>query len=434
MSLAPLVCLLACSGDNVPTTPTTYRITFQTTDPNSPTRTISATIDWANNTFVSGMNGTDASTPLIKSYESGTLWAPGGDTWHLPAGTRLDFSFMIKQPADITPTSDELYIDALSIWPTSGGCAGKAAGAYSWAFTDVLNGFDVRPDIDCVVDHEGPVFTSGHHFFGERWPFHPLELHTIGASEYLGPIEAMTLVDAAGTMVALAPSPAGKLAYGISRLDVVAALSFASEYTLQVMPGADVAGNPSSTPLQITTTPDPGFFAQDGFEGPVQAKMSSSLVEVVNAPDWPIPTGNKALDFPMGYRLMPSRFTARLKVPPGATAAKTTYVRYRGKAPDGTAPSPPYPESHIVWTVAVPNSTSVAVYDKDQAPVTVEERPWASEPLPVQAGPAWFSQPQTLTFPLPALGDAGEVLFDVYSDSFTASGDSGFLLDDLRVE
>lgn len=194
-----------------------------------------------------------------------------------------------------------------------------------------------------------------------------------------------------------------------------------------------MAGNTGTSSTQITTAPDPGLFAQDGFEGPVNAAMTS-LVKVVQAPAMAIPTDQKALAFLKTQSgTAYARFTARLQAPPGATAVKVTYVRFRVAAPDATSS-----ESHIVWTVGVPNTTAVAVYDKDQAPVTAEPRPWAIDPT-VQGASGWFSQPQTLSFPLPAPATGGEVLFDVLSNHFIStttltSGDGAFLLDDLRVE
>jgi hypothetical protein len=191
-----------------------------------------------------------------------------------------------------------------------------------------------------------------------------------------------------------------------------------------------LAGNVPTSSTQITTDPDPGLLAQDGFEGPVIATMDS-LVKVVKTPTMAIPTGKQALAFTKTWSGQPyARFTARLQASPGATAVKVTYVRVRGAAPVAGSP-----ESHIVWTVGVPNTTAIAVYDKDRPPVTVEAGPWAIDPS-AQGASGWFSEPQTLSFPLPAPATGGEVLFDVVSDRFTASfdADSAFLLDDLRVE
>jgi hypothetical protein len=418
-TFASLSCLPACSDDGVPIppTPTSYRLTFAGTDQSKPPRTVSATIDWTNNLFVAGMNGKDASLTLVRD----------GNTWHLPSGVQPTFPFTLQQPvfADLAPVLDDLWINELSLRPTDGGCAGSVSGGLSsnYGGGDVVVSYELGPGFDCVVDHVGPAFGAG------RGPLNPVDLRYIGADEYVGPPVTAGLVDSTGNTIALAPTGSAESPYGTSRLSVAAVLAFGSAYTL-VASGTDLAGNTGTSFTQIATGPDPGLFSQDGFEGPINAAMSS-LVKVVEAPAMPIPTGKKALAITKTWSGMAyARFTARLQAPPGATAVKVTYVRFRVAAPDATSD-----ESHIIWTVGVPNTTAVAVYDKDQPPVTAEARPWTSDPT-AQGASGWYSQPQTLSFPLPAPATWGEVLFDVLSDQFTTSfeADGAFLLDDLRVE
>jgi len=363
------------------------------------------------------MNGRDASLTLVRD----------GNSWHLPSGAQPTFPFTLQQPAfaDLAPVEDDVWLNGLSLRPTDGGCAGSVSGGvtYNYGGGDWGTGYPLEPGLDCVVDDVGPVFSAG------GGTLNPVDFRYIGVNEYVGPSVTAGLVDATGNAIALAPIGSAESVYGTSRLNVAATLAFGSAYTL-VASGTDLAGNTGTSSTPITTAPDPGLFAQDGFEGPISAAMSS-LVKVVEAPAKPIPTGKRALAMTKLWSgLLYARFTARLLAPPGATAVKVTYVRFRVDAPDATSV-----ESHIIWTVGVPNTTAVAVYDKDQPPVTAEPSPWASEPT-VQGASGWYSQPQTLSFPLPAPTTGGEVLFDVFSDRFTESSESdgAFLLDDLRVE
>ena len=348
-------------------------------------------------------------------------------TWHLPIGVQPTFPFTLQQPVfvDVAPVLDDLWINGLSLRPTDSGCAGSVSGGVSsnYGGGDVVASYELGPGLDCVVDHVGPAFSAG------GGTLNPVDLRYIGADEYVGSSVTASLLDATGNTIVLAPTGSAESPYGTSRLNVAAALAFGSAYAL-VTSGTDLPGNTGTSSKQIATDPDPGLFAQDGFEGPINAAMSS-LVKVVEAPAMPIPTGKKALAMTKLWSGMAyARFTARLQAPPGATAVKVTYVRFRVAAPDATSI-----ESHMIWTVGVPNTTAVAVYDKDRPPVTAESRPWASDPT-VQGASGWYSQPQTLSFPLPAPATGGEVLFDVFSDRFTTSfeADGAFLLDDLRVE
>jgi hypothetical protein len=418
-----LSCLAACSGDSVPipSTPISYRLTFAPTDESKPPRTISATIDWTNNLFIAGMNGRDASVTLTRD----------GSTWHLPSGAQLLFPFTLAQPfrEDHSPIVDDLSIPSLTLRPTESGCTGNVSGGVTSNFGggDVLAGYDLRSGFECAVDHVAPAFSAG------PGPISPVDLRYIGSDEYVGPSVTASLVDAAGNTLALSPTGSGESPFGTSRMNVAATLAFGSTYTL-LASGTDLTGNTGTSSTQITTGADPGLFVQDGFEGPVNAAMSSYLVKVVEAPAMAIPSGKKALAFTkMWSGLIYDRFTARLQASPSATAVKVTYVRYRVSAPDATSD-----ESHIVWSVGVPNTTAVAVYDKDQPPVAAEPHSWEIDPA-IQGASGWYSQPQTLVFPLPAPATGGEVLFDVVSDHFTATtsptgGDVAFILDDLRVE
>jgi hypothetical protein len=244
---------------------------------------------------------------------------------------------------------------------------------------------------------------------------------------------AASLTDSAGNTLDLPLTPVSGSAAGSSLLGLSAALAFGSNYTLTAS-GADLAGNPASSAVQLATIPVPGLFAQDGFEGLIHATMTAS-VGVVESPAMPIPSGKRALLFTKLTRgsTVYSRFTARLSVLAGATAMKVTYVRVGADVPAAGIPGMPYGETHILWTVGIPNTTAVVAYDNLGSQIISEPRPWTVDPA-TQGATGSFFEPQTLTFPLPAPASSGEVLFDVFTDSFPPVGDSAFILDDLRVE
>ena len=300
---------------------------------------------------------------------------------------------------------------------------------------DVRVGYEIRSNFECVEDHVGPSFSAS----SEALTINPVDLGWIGADEMVASAVEASLVDAAGNAMALAPTGV-RTFWGRSRFDVSAALAFATTYTL-IASGLDFAGNAGTSSTPFTTDPDLGLFAQDGFEGPINAARTGvTIIDTTKLPApaglWgmPAPTAQKALAFTKVWSGEAyARFTARLQAPASATAVKVTYVRARGKVPDGTEPAVTYPESHIVWTVGIPNTTAIAAYDKDKPPVTVTPRAWAIDPA-AQGATGWYSEPQTLSFPLPAPAVGGEVIFDVVSDQFTSSGDGAFILDDLRVE
>jgi hypothetical protein len=433
--LAAFSFLPACSGDATePELPAFYRWTLQTTDPNHPARVFSASVDWRQGFVAVGMNGTGFTTGMIKS----------GDTWLVPFNGALQ-----EYPLPLTPSQpfasehgaagDELVISALSLLrPADAGCAGVIAASVSHGAgvsAGLRSSYDVSPGLFCFQDRVGPAFAAT----SETATLNPVDLRRLLADEALANVSAASLTDAVGNSIdVLAPlgprSLGGESSFGVS-----ATLAFGTTYTLAAS-GTDLAGNANTSSSQLTTDPDPGLFAQDGFEGPINAARTGVTVLDASKPasagglTLPIPSGQKALAFTKVWSGMAySRFTARMQAPVGATAVKVTYVRYRGKAPDATSPVVTYPESHIVWTVGVSNSNAIAVYDKDQPPVTAVALPWIVEPA-AQGATGWYSVPQTLSFPLPGTVVGGEVIFDVVTDAFTSSGDGAFILDDLRVE
>jgi hypothetical protein len=418
----------ACSNDEtVPEVPVSYRLTLHPTDSSRTPVVLSATIDGraSEGRLSVGMNGSDSTTAMVKC----------GDTWIVPPGDLRDFPLIPSQPSadeNSWPPMEALSISALSLRPTEGGCSGNIAAGVTHTVGDLRTSDELRSGFDCVRDLVGPSFGVA----DAVSPLNPVGLHRLFADEMLSGVLAASLVDAGGNSIDLLAPVGARDLWEKSGLDVSAALAFGTSYTLTAS-GTDLGGNTATSSAQFSTVADPGLFAQDGFEGPVSAVQNSVTVIDAAKPSGiplPAPTGQKALAFVKVWSGTAfSRFTVRMQAPVGATAVKVTYVRYRGQAPDATSPVVTYPESHIVWTVGIPNTNAIAVYDKDQAPVTATPRPWVVEPA-AQGVTGWYSDPQTLSFPLPGPASGGEVIFDVFTDKFTSSGDGAFILDDLRVE
>jgi hypothetical protein len=259
-----------------------------------------------------------------------------------------------------------------------------------------------------VIDHTGPGLAL---FPSDVAELHPLDLQGVGVNELLPVGTSARLVAPDGTVVPLVSLPVGSVA-GMSGFQLDKnALSFATTYRLEVLPSAvDLAGNPAAVLPLVTTRQGPGLFAQDGFEGPVEALLGGK-VTVTDATVQAVPTGTRAIRFAPSSSERETwscedRFTARLSVPPGAKSVKMNVLPVKTNS---VAPAAPFGAG---LRLATPNGAV-----------------WLSK--------GFWSPPTNGTkveFPLPEeVGN--EVIFDLYRPCYApAFGGEGLILDDLRVE
>jgi hypothetical protein len=368
----------------------------------------SALVDWAAKTIITGQNG---------SVQKGALTESNG-VWQTQAGLSFSTEFPDTQ-------WDYLAYAQLRLSPTADGCTGDGSGTYSNLAGDMIAQKELTATLVGTVDHDGPEIGANINGLSS---IHPLDTIGVGASEVLPAGTTAEWVSSSGAIDATAAKPDDP-ANGVSGfLLSERALAFGATYNLQVLPAAlDLAGNAATAPVSFSTLPDPGLFAQDGFESAPLAYFSGA-VAVVDASALPVPTGNQAIAFsPMSWPPgtgCAARFTARLAVPPGATKVKLSHLPYLQKTrgsdtwpyevrlgvPDGAATMVRYddaPSSPLTsrWTDTVPGSADYLFLDLEQMELT-----------------------------LPA-GVAGEVIFDITRACLEPpTSISGLVIDDLRVE
>jgi hypothetical protein len=255
---------------------------------------------------------------------------------------------------------------------------------------------------------------------------HPLAFTGIVADELL-PIGTTAALDGAGTSLALA-SAMSSGAPGVSAFSLPdKALAFGASYSLRVQPDAvDLAGNKTAALPSFSTLPDPGLFAQDGFEGPIQAYMTGfAAVSSGAAP--PIPAGATAVAVPPvdSINKCPARFTARLAVPTGAASVKFAFMVYRLKSGWGS------PSLLYNFAVAVPDGAAVSTWDF-QLKTTPLPKPWTGDPPGSDLN--IYGDLLEAEMPLPP-GTSSEVMFDIVRTCAEPGGPPpGIIIDSLRVE
>lgn len=382
------------------------------------THRFSLLLDWAAGTAVTGSGGTSNKVDLVRA----------AGEWTTQGALVLATSIATNWPKDGTTSMGRPYVSygQIALHPTADGCAGRATGKYLGVSGDML--FDVPFEAELVgsVDSTGPELSV----LPAMNAIHPLDLEAVATGELLPPGTSARWVSTDGTVVPMTSLPPDG-ALGISGFLIGDwSLAFASSYRLDILPAAmDLAGNLTAQLPVLATITGPGFFAQDGFEGPVDALLGGG-VKVVDGTSLPIPVGKKAIRFaPSSYgtstdTTCQDRFTARLAVAPTAKTVKLSALSYRSS----------YSAPFVGWLrLAVPNGavSDFGMYGMTSK-ATSQPNPW-SGPLP-GADVNTYGDLTRVELPLPA-GTAGEVIFDLYRFCMEPGlpGD-GIIIDELRVE
>jgi len=383
------------------------------------THRFSLLLDWAAGTAVTGSGGTSNEVGLVRA----------GGEWSTQGALVLATSIATSWPTYATDFTGRPFVsyEQIAIQPTADGCSGRAAGKYLGAQGDVLFDIPFEAELAGAVDSTGPELSV---LPASSTAIHPLDLEAVAAGELLPAGTSARWLATDGAVVPMTSLPADG-ALGVSGfLAGDRSLAFASSYRLEVLPAAmDLVGNLTGQLPVLTTLTGPGFFAQDGFEGPVDALLGGRVI-VVDGTSLPIPAGTKAIRFaPTSFgttsdTTCQDRFTARLAVTPTAKAVKVSALSYR------SSKSTPF----MGWLrLAVPSG---AVSDFGMygmiAKATPLPSPWAGT-LP-GADVNTYGELTQVELPLPD-GVAGEVIFDLYRFCVEPGlpGD-GIILDDLRVE
>ena len=396
--------------------------TFAPTDAGSPgapsgappllaTHDFSVLIDWRANTATAGANGRVQQVALAQISDGN--WT---------AKEPLVFQMGLYAYPGLTYSS-------LAFQRGQDGCTATASGTYYQVQGDVIYSKGFTAAMTGVIDRTGPQLT-----IAPAGNLHPLSFVGVMVNELL-PTGTTAALDATGTQWALKGLPAdsalggsGFSLPGDSLAMPSKALAFATTYNLRVLPQpVDLAGNLATGLPSFSTLADPGLFAQDGFEGPVNAYMAGSL-SITDGASLPIPAGSKALAIPpFGFSSACSaRFTARMAVGAGATTVKFSTLSYRSLT--GYPVTMPY---SYMFTVAVPNGDLLSTYDINLKTSPLP-KPWTGD-LPGSTSNA-YGDLQESELALPS-GASGEILFDIYRLCAQPGGPApGLIIDNLRIE
>lgn len=389
------------------------------------THRFSLLVDWQGNTATTGAGGTASKVALI----------PANGEWTTQDALTLSLSLAFDWSNGGTASSGRPFVsyEHIVIRPTVAGCAGHATGKYLWQGSDVLYDVPFDAELAGTADQAGPTLSIVPTATSD---IHPLDFRGVSSNELLPAPTSARWVATDGASVSLGPLPANN-GFGVSGFTgsslAQMALAFGSSYRLELSPSAvDLAGNPAAQLPSLQTLSGPGLFAQDGFEGPVDALLGGQ-VKLVDASAFPIPAGQQAIRFaPVGYGTSAEtscqdRFTARLAVGPAAKAVKLSVLSYSS----GMATAGPFNG----WLrLAVPNGAvadlgSYWILSKDAKPLP---SPWSGA-LPGSSSNKYGALSQ-LEFALPP-GTGAEVIVDLYRPCTEPmlTGE-GVVLDDLRVE
>lgn len=361
-------------------------------------------VDWGAGTITSGSNGTANQVGLRQT---------GDDDWEAtgPIAFNLDLS-----------TYPTISYTNLKLTRGKDGCTATSAGSYQQASGDVIYNVGIRASMTGVPDRTGPVL--GVPFAGQ---VHPLSFTGVMVDELLPAVTTATLASGAA-VVALTPAPADS-AFGVSAFWLRSlALAFGSTYGLKLQPSAvDLAGNQTLTSSSVTTLPDPGLLAEDGFEGAVNA-YTAGFAPITSADALPIPAGAKAISASGGFSgVCNARFTARLPAKAGASRVKLSFITYQAKS-GGWGSGWGY---SYYFTVAVPNGTAVSTANGNLK-TTPLAKPWTGDP----PGSDVNTYGDLLETQLPLPPDtSGEVMLDILSIcAQPGPPPPGIIIDDVRVE
>jgi hypothetical protein len=390
-------------------------VTFAPTDAGTPgapalaaTHDFSVLIDWSANTATTGANGLVKQVALAQNSDG--KWT---------AQEPLAFQLGLYDYPSLTYSS-------LAFQRGKDGCTATASGTYYQEQGDAIYSKGFTATMTGVVDRTGPQFA-----IAPTGDMHPLSFAGVMVNEVL-PTGTTAALEATGTLLALTGLPAdsalgvsGFSLPGDSRAFPSKALAFSTTYNLRVLPQpVDLAGNLATGLPSFSTLADPGLFAQDGFEGPVNAYMVGSVATTDSA-SLPIPAGSKALAIPpFAYsNTCSARFTARMAVGVGATAVKFSILSYHSLTGYPVTIPPSY-----MFTVAVPNGDLLSTWDINLKTSPLPN-PWTGD-LPGSTSNA-YGDLQEAELALPS-GASGEILFDV--ERLCTNSASGLIIDNLRVE
>jgi len=278
--------------------------------------------------------------------------------------------------------------------------SGVATGDFLLA--DLAYTIPLNFELHGVPDTQPPSFLA-------QPAVHPLDTFTLTASE---PISTSTTarLDSATTRVQLA---------GLAQLGAYTAftsqmvLPWGTAFSVQVS-GADLAGVPFGSGLPIVKTlADPGLFAQDGFEGPLNAWLTGEAKLVANVGTFPALAGGQSLFVPVG-----SSATLHLARPPGASRVRLSAQTFVPLTPI-YVPDPPIEAGVIGGSVHV-----AAMADQVIPRTPTEDARWS-----------YTAPPQELTLPISESG--GDIVLRIAvpdcSDDLCLITEA-LLVDDLRVE
>jgi hypothetical protein len=361
-------------------------------------------VDWQAGTASTGANG---SVSQIK------LTANSDGSWESPDSLILNQSL-----------TDRIYFSygKLKIRPMGNGCSATATGIYSGRQDDVYFSKSFTATLDGVPDRAGP---------GLQWvpaaKVHPLSFSGVALDELM-PAGTTAVLRASPDVVMEIP-PADGSATGTSAgvsgfLLGEKALAFGTTYSLEIRPQAvDLGGNLMTELPSLATLPDPGVFAQDGFEGSLKAMLTGDTT-LADSTSLPIPSGKKALVIPPASGNCSAGVTFRLAASSGATAVKFSCLTYQRKN-DGLA-------GGFTFTSAVPHGGLVRV-NEGVAKTTLLPKPWTGDLPGSQVN--LYGDLKQIEVPVPT-GVSNEIIFDIQMIrcGTGASPFHGLIIDELRVE
>jgi hypothetical protein len=297
---------------------------------------------------------------------------------------------------------------------TVDGIIGSVTGVLTTLSGDILGSRRFTATLAGALDTTAPYAL----LFGSDSDRHVLDTVDIALSEPLSLDVQARLVSDTGEIIELERRPEAGPAYSALRVTPQPWLAFGTRYTLEFEPGLiDMAGHGSNQAnISLETTPDPGFFAEDGFEGPVAMIAEGNMSATTSVSSVPAISGTRSIA--MGWD---SRMTLRLPVDPGDSHlrmnARALSV-YAARSPEGAV---------IVHGASRDTPSIVSFYDAFQ---DVEFRPTGDEYYD------YVSALQPIEVALPATAD-GEVLVVIevpFYRCISGGSNTGLLIDDLRVE
>lgn len=379
-------------------------LSFFTADP-PPRYWFTVHMDPANARLVAGLDGETVTVPLKLDGGAWSITAP----FSLPANAVMSTYCQGKGTRSVRYET-LVFKDRPDAF--DGTVAGRYEGyrerdiLYSARFGGTLAGSrDVTPPTLAFGSLTGAPFVRAH-------PFDPISAR---AGEPLPPATGVTIVAPSGPSLLLGSAGTAE---AVARFTGSFVLGFGTSYDAVVAPAfVDLDGNAGAPPSFITID-DPGFLADGGFEGEINAYLSGGWKAIDESGALPPIAGKRSLLLPprVGGRL-----TARMHVPAGAKQVRLTIRQVSLDPPDGV-----YFEGTI--RVGAPSGKPVEVPHPE--PVGPFEE-MEGEPFSTWT----VSAPAPVEIPLPT-GTTDEVDIDIeeFTPCHPSAPRTGLLIDDLRVE